>query len=103
MFGLPLLFIKPRVDPRPARRGRIVSRLFQIIDLPFGIGVLVGVLTPRTQRFGDLAAGTFVVREPKQNKTIGAVVFPLLALVFAWAGVRCWVRAGRAGGPPLQR
>lgn len=57
-------------------RHAVVRSLFQIIDLPFGIGVLVGVLTPRTQRFGDLAAGTFVVREPKQNKTVGAVVFP---------------------------
>jgi len=57
-------------------RHAIVRSLFQLIDLPFGIGVLVGVLTPRTQRFGDLAAGTFVVREPKQNKAVGAVVFP---------------------------
>jgi len=57
-------------------RHAVVRSLFQLIDLPFGIGVLVGVLTPRTQRFGDLAAGTFVVREPKQGKEVGAVVFP---------------------------
>ena len=57
-------------------RHAVIRSLFQLIDLPFGIGVLVGVLTPRTQRFGDLAAGTFVVREPKQGRAVGAVVFP---------------------------
>ena len=30
---------------------------------------------------------------------IGAVVFPLLAAVFGWAGVRSW-RQGRAGNTP---
>lgn len=57
-------------------RHAVVRSLFQLIDLPFGIGVLVGVLTPRTQRFGDLAAGTFVVREPKQSGAASSVVFP---------------------------
>ncbi len=33
-----------------------------------------------------------------QGGYIGAVVFPLLAAVFAWTGVRCWLR-GRSGGP----
>jgi hypothetical protein len=33
-----------------------------------------------------------------QGAYIGAVVFPLLALAFAWLGVRCWVRGGK-GGP----
>ena len=33
-----------------------------------------------------------------QGAYIGAIVFPLLAAVFAWAGVRCWLR-GRSGGP----
>ena len=57
-------------------RHAVVRSLFQLIDLPLGIGVLVGVITPRTQRCGDLAAGTFVIREPKQGKAVGAVVFP---------------------------
>jgi uncharacterized RDD family membrane protein YckC len=57
-------------------RHAVVRSLFQLIDLPFGIGVIAGVLTPRTQRCGDLAAGTFVIREPKQSKAVGAVVFP---------------------------
>ncbi len=33
-----------------------------------------------------------------QGAYIGAVVFPILAAVFAWAGVRCWVR-GKPRGP----
>lgn len=33
-----------------------------------------------------------------QGAYIGAVVFPILAIVFAWAGVRCWRRASRAPG-----
>jgi uncharacterized RDD family membrane protein YckC len=57
-------------------RHAVVRSLFQLVDLPLGIGVLVGVLTPRTQRFGDLAAGTFVIREPKQSATSSSVVFP---------------------------
>src|SRR5688500_10777483 len=57
-------------------RHAVVRSLFQLIDLPFGIGVLVGVMTPRTQRCGDLAAGTFVIREPKLGKATSAVVFP---------------------------
>jgi uncharacterized RDD family membrane protein YckC len=57
-------------------RHAVVRSLFQLVDLPLGIGVLVGVLTPRTQRFGDLAAGTFVVREPKQSAVSSSVVFP---------------------------
>lgn len=30
---------------------------------------------------------------------IGAVVFPLLAAVFAWAGVRSWRRGGAGNSP----
>ena len=33
-----------------------------------------------------------------QGAYIGAIVFPILAAVFAWAGVRCWV-CGKPGGP----
>jgi len=33
-----------------------------------------------------------------QGAYVGAVVFPLLAIVFAWAGIRCWAR-GKSGRP----
>ena len=39
------------------------------------------------------------LRRGGQGAYIGAIVFPLLAIVFAWVGIRCWVRGGRAGGP----
>ena len=35
-----------------------------------------------------------------QGAYIGVIVFPILAAVFAWAGVRCWVR-GKPGGPAV--
>ena len=30
-----------------------------------------------------------------QGAYIGAIVFPILAIVFAWAAVRCWRRGSR--------
>ena len=31
---------------------------------------------------------------------VGAIVFPLLAIAFAWSAVRCWMRGGgRPRGP----
>lgn len=34
-----------------------------------------------------------------QGAYVGAIIFPLLAIAFAWSGVRCWMR----GGPPSGR
>jgi hypothetical protein len=33
-----------------------------------------------------------------QGAYVGAIVFPLLAVVFAWAAVRCWRRGSRRPG-----
>jgi uncharacterized RDD family membrane protein YckC len=58
-------------------RHAVVRSMFQTVDLFFGIGLISGILTPRTQRLGDLAAGTFVVRKPKGVTTgSGPVFFP---------------------------
>ena len=46
----------------------IVRNLARIIDvLPgfYAVGLLTVIVTPRSQRLGDLAAGTYVVRAPK--------------------------------------
>jgi uncharacterized RDD family membrane protein YckC len=46
----------------------LVRNLGRIIDfLPgfYGLGLLVIVLSPRSQRLGDMAAGTYVVRAPQ--------------------------------------
>jgi hypothetical protein len=34
-----------------------------------------------------------------QGAYVGAVVFPLLSILFAWSSVRAWRRAGRGRGP----
>jgi uncharacterized RDD family membrane protein YckC len=46
----------------------LIRNLIRLVDfLPafYGVGVMVIVLSPKSQRLGDLAAGTYVVRAPK--------------------------------------
>ena len=56
-------------DGSPARFTAVLIRnLLRLVDfLPalYGVGVLVIVLSPKSQRLGDLAAGTYVVRAPR--------------------------------------
>jgi len=56
-------------DGSPARFTAVLIRnLMRLVDfLPalYGLGVLVIVLSPKSQRLGDLAAGTYVVRAPR--------------------------------------
>jgi hypothetical protein len=47
-----------------------------------------------TVRLFVVTGGLFHTRAGGQGAYIGAVVFPLIAIVFAWVGVRCWVRGG---------
>lgn len=59
-------------------REAIIRSLFQLLDLlvSFGaVALLCGMLTPRSQRVGDLAAGTFVIRDPKSLPHLPAVPF----------------------------
>lgn len=59
-------------------REAIIRSLFQLLDLlvSFGaVALLCGMLTPRSQRVGDLAAGTFVIRDPKSLPHVPAVPF----------------------------
>src|SRR2546428_3337682 len=45
-----------------------VRNLLRVVDfLPtfYGLGLLLVILTPKNQRLGDLAAGTYVVRPPE--------------------------------------
>ena len=45
-----------------------VRNLLRVVDfLPsfYGLGLLLVILTPKNQRLGDIAAGTYVVRAPK--------------------------------------
>src|SRR5437667_697377 len=56
-------------DGSPAQFTAVLIRnLLRLVDfLPalYGLGVLVIVLSPKSQRLGDLAAGTYVVRAPR--------------------------------------
>jgi len=48
----------------------LIRNLVRLVDfLPafYGIGLMVIVLSPKSQRLGDLAAGTYVVRAPRPN------------------------------------
>ncbi len=58
-------------------REAMIRSLFQLVDFgTFGVAALLsGMLTDRSQRLGDLAAGTFVVREPKSLAHIPPVPF----------------------------
>ena len=52
-----------------------------------------------TVRLLAVTGGLAHTRPGGQGAYIGAVVFPVLAGVFAWAGVRSWRRGGKSGGP----
>ncbi|MGI9604726.1 MAG: RDD family protein [Acidimicrobiales bacterium] len=58
-------------------REAAIRSMFQLIDIgSFGIiALLAGVVTDRSQRLGDVAAGTFVIRDPKSLAHIPAVPF----------------------------
>jgi uncharacterized RDD family membrane protein YckC len=58
-------------------REALIRSLFQLVDFgTFGVAALLsGMTTDRSQRIGDVAAGTFVVREPKSLAHVPPVPF----------------------------
>ena len=68
-----------RVDGAQPTLGQYLIRwLVRFVDVSFtlGVGALLSVvLTPRSQRLGDLAAGTTVVRR-RQRVRLGEVLYP---------------------------
>ncbi|MFN8053115.1 MAG: RDD family protein [Acidimicrobiales bacterium] len=58
-------------------RHAILRGLLQIVELPLGIAVFVALANRRSQRLGDLAAGTFVISERAAvSHMIPTVFFP---------------------------
>jgi hypothetical protein len=55
-----------------------------------------------TVRLFVVTGGLAHTRPGGQGAYLGAVVFPVLAALFAWAGVRSW-RRGMSGGPGAAR
>lgn len=89
MFGLRVI----ADDGAPASFTAVLIRnLVRIVDfLPsfYGIGLLAIVLSSRSQRLGDLAAGTFVVRAPRPRLDY----FSLRTVTPLGAGAQVEVRA----------
>ena len=59
-------------------REAFIRSIFQIVDLiaSFGaVALVAGMVTMKTQRLGDLAAGTFVVRDPRAQPYVPAIPF----------------------------
>jgi len=88
MFGLRVI----ADDGAPAGFIAILVRnLIRVVDfLPgfYGFGLLAIVVSPRSQRLGDLAAGTFVVRAPRPRLDY----FSLRTVTPLGAGARVEVR-----------
>ena len=58
-------------------RHALVRGLLQLGELPTGAAMLVALSTPRSQRLGDLAAGTFVISERAAlHNTVPVAFFP---------------------------
>src|SRR3989442_14631416 len=69
-----------------------VRNLLRVVDfLPtfYGLGLLLVVLTPKNQRLGDLAAGTYVVRATKPR--------------IDWFSLRTATPLGAGGSPAVRR
>ncbi len=59
-------------------REAFIRSLFQLVDMVMTYGALAllcGMFTKRSQRLGDLAAGTFVIRDPRVVSHVPAVPF----------------------------
>lgn len=59
-------------------REAFIRSLFQLVDFILtygGLALICGMFTKRSQRLGDLAAGTFVIRDPRAISHVPAVPF----------------------------
>jgi uncharacterized RDD family membrane protein YckC len=89
---------------RPASAYQILLRnLVRIVDQlpgPYAFGILSVLVTARSQRLGDLAAGTVVVHErtPRERHAVREELAGLRASAMAGAGVGAGVGADAAGG-----
>jgi len=50
-----------------------------------------------TARLLALTGALAHTRAGGQGAYVGAIIFPVLAIAFAWSGVRCWMRGGPRG------
>ena len=64
-FGLRVITEDGSPAPFTAVLIRNLLRLVDFLPAFYGLGVMVIVLSPKSQRLGDMAAGTYVVRAPR--------------------------------------
>lgn len=58
-------------------RHALLRGLIQLVEIPTGIAVFVALANPRSQRLGDLAAGTFVISErAASSHTVPTAFYP---------------------------
>lgn len=65
MFGLRVITADGSPAPFTAVLIRNLLRTVDFLPAFYGLGLLAVVVSPRSQRLGDLAAGTYVVRAPR--------------------------------------
>ncbi len=59
-------------------REAMIRSLFQLLDILMSLGtvaLICGMLTNRSQRLGDVAAGTFVIEDPRTTRHIPPIPF----------------------------
>lgn len=56
-------------------RHAAVRNLIQLLEIPTGLALVVALAGARTQRMGDLAAGTFVIKDITTSTEVQPVVF----------------------------
>jgi uncharacterized RDD family membrane protein YckC len=64
-FGLRVITEDGSPAPFTAVLIRNLLRLVDFLPALYGVGVMAIVLSPKSQRLGDMAAGTYVVRAPR--------------------------------------
>ena len=56
-------------------RHAAVRSLIQLVEIPTGLALVVALADSRTQRMGDLAAGTFVIKDIITSTEVQPIVF----------------------------
>ncbi|HEV8537237.1 MAG TPA: RDD family protein [Candidatus Limnocylindria bacterium] len=73
LFGLRVITEDGEPAPFVAVLVRNIVRTLDFLPVFYGLGLVTIIVSPRYQRFGDLAAGTFVVRAPRPRRSWSAL------------------------------
>src|SRR2546428_4264883 len=73
VFGLRVITEDGEPAPFVAVLVRNIVRTVDFLPVLYGVGLVAIIVSPRYQRLGDLAAGTFVVRAPRPRRSWSAL------------------------------